>query len=123
MVSRLCVWFPHHRFADPLRVRFPGFPWPGLGLPLGDRRRMIDHGEAAVQQFGEDWLPLILLFAVSMAGLMLTARYTWMKGYAYDFLAILHALTVIRTLTQPGQPAPDYSAKVSLPDKIGRAHV
>ena len=29
---------------------------------------------------------------------MLTASYTWMKGYAYDFLAILHAITVIVTL-------------------------
>jgi hypothetical protein len=29
---------------------------------------------------------------------MLTASYTWMKGYAYDFLAILHAATVIITL-------------------------
>ena len=29
---------------------------------------------------------------------MLTASYTWMKGYAYDFLAILHAVTVIVTL-------------------------
>jgi hypothetical protein len=30
--------------------------------------------------------------------LLLTASYTWMKGYAYDFLAILHAATVILTL-------------------------
>ena len=29
---------------------------------------------------------------------MLTASFTWMHGYAYDFLAILHALTVIFTL-------------------------
>ena len=29
---------------------------------------------------------------------MLTASYTWMQGYAYDFLAILHAVTVIVTL-------------------------
>ena len=29
---------------------------------------------------------------------MLTASYTWMKGYGYDFLAILHAITVIFTL-------------------------
>ena len=29
---------------------------------------------------------------------MLTVSYTWMKGYAYDFLAILHAITVILTL-------------------------
>jgi hypothetical protein len=41
---------------------------------------------------------LILLFAVSITGLLLTASYTWMKGYAYDFLAIVHAVTVIFTL-------------------------
>ena len=51
-----------------------------------------------MQQFGEDFLPLLLLFAISVTGLMLTASYTWMKGYAYDFLAILHAITVIFTL-------------------------
>jgi hypothetical protein len=65
---------------------------------LAMRRRMRDHGAAALQQFGEDFLPLILLFAISVTGLMLTASYTWMKGYAYDFLAILHAITVIFTL-------------------------
>ena len=42
-------------------------------------------------------MPLILLFAVSLTGLMLTASYTWMKGYAYTFIAILHAITVIGT--------------------------
>jgi hypothetical protein len=41
---------------------------------------------------------LLLLFAISVTGLMLTASYTWMKGYAYDFLAIIHAITVIFTL-------------------------
>jgi hypothetical protein len=59
---------------------------------------MIDHGAVAVQQFGQDILPLLLLFAISVTGLMLTASYTWMRGYAYDFLAILHAVTVIVTL-------------------------
>ena len=59
---------------------------------------MRDHGAAALQQFGEDFLPLILLFAVSVTGLMLTVSYTWMRGYAYEFLAILHAATVIVTL-------------------------
>jgi hypothetical protein len=59
---------------------------------------MTDRGAAALQQFGEDYLPLIALFAISMTGLMLTASYTWMRGYAYDFLAILHAVTVILTL-------------------------
>src|SRR5262249_56687107 len=68
------------------------------GVMLAFRRRMIDHGAVAVQQFGQDVLPLILLFAISTTGLLLTASYTWMKGYAYDFLAILHATTVIFTL-------------------------
>jgi len=81
---------------------FHGLVWASLlviaGVMLALRRRMIDHGEAALQQFGEDWLPLLLLFAVSVTGLMLTASYTWMKGYAYDFLAIFHAITVIFTL-------------------------
>ncbi len=43
-----------------------------------------------MQQFGQDILPLLLLFAISVTGLMLTASCTWMKGYAHDFLAILH---------------------------------
>jgi len=81
---------------------FHGLVWASIlviaGVMLAMRRRMRDHGAAALQQFGEDFLPLILLFAVSVTGLMLTASYSWMKGYAYDFLSILHAMTVIFTL-------------------------
>jgi hypothetical protein len=81
---------------------FHGLVWASLlviaGVMLAMLRRMRDHGAAAVQQFGEDFMPLILLFAISTTGLMLTASYTWMKGYGYDFLASLHAITVIFTL-------------------------
>jgi hypothetical protein len=81
---------------------FHGLVWSSFlvigGVMLAFRRRMVDHGAAAVQQFAEDVLPLLMLFAISVTGLMLTASYTWMKGYAYDFLAILHAITVIGTL-------------------------
>jgi hypothetical protein len=59
---------------------------------------MVDHAAVTLQLFAQDILPLVLLFAISMTGLMLTASYTWMKGYGYDFLAILHAITVIVTL-------------------------
>jgi hypothetical protein len=83
-------------------VMFHGLVWSSFlviaGVMLAMRRRMSDHGAAALQQFGEDILPLILLFAISITGLMLTASYTWLRGYAYDFLAILHAVTVIFTL-------------------------
>ena len=81
---------------------FHGLVWASIlviiGVMLAMRRRMRDHGAAAVQQFGEDFLPLILLFSISLTGLMLTASYSWMKGYAYDFLTLLHAVTVIFTL-------------------------
>jgi len=94
-------------FAFPIHsifgfLIFHGLVWSSImvtaGVMLAMRRRMRDHGAAALQQFGEDFLPLILLFAISVTGLMLTASYTWMKGYAYDFLAIIHAITVIFTL-------------------------
>jgi len=81
---------------------FHGLVWASLlviaGVMLAFRRRMTDHAAVTVQQFGQDILPLVLLFSISITGLMLTASYTWMKGYAYDFLAILHAITVIFTL-------------------------
>jgi hypothetical protein len=83
-------------------VIFHGLVWASLlviaGVMLAFRRRMVDHAAVTLQQFGQDMLPLILLFAISASGLLLTASYTWMKGYAYDFLAILHAATVIITL-------------------------
>jgi hypothetical protein len=83
-------------------IVFHGLVWSSLlviaGVLLAFRRRMIDHGAAAMQQFGEDILPLLLLGAISITGLLLTVSYTWMRGYAYDFLAILHAITVVVTL-------------------------
>jgi nitrate/nitrite transporter NarK len=83
-------------------VIFHGLVWSSFlviaGVMLAFRRRMVDHGAVAVQQFGQDILPLLLLFAISVTGLMMTASYTWMRGYAYEFLAILHAATVIVTL-------------------------
>src|SRR5262249_2736589 len=50
------------------------------------------------QQFGEDFLPLILLFAISATGLMLTADAEWMDGHGHEFLAVGHAAAVIFTL-------------------------
>jgi hypothetical protein len=45
-----------------------------------------------------DFLPVILLFAISVTGLALTVSQEWLRGSAYSFLAILHAVTVIAAL-------------------------
>jgi hypothetical protein len=83
-------------------ILFHGLVWSAFltiaGVMIAMRRRMREHGAASVQHFAVDILPLILLFAVSVTGLMLTACYTWMKGHGFEFLAILHAITVIVTL-------------------------
>jgi len=94
--------FPVFRFPHESALAFflfHGLVWSSFlviaGVMLAMRRRMRDAGAAALQQFVEDLMPLILLFAVSLTGLMLTASYTWMRGYAYSFIVILHAVTVM----------------------------
>jgi hypothetical protein len=96
--------FPAFRFPHASAVGFflfHGLVWASFlvisGVVLALRRRMRDEGAAAVQRFAEDFMPLILLFAVSLTGLMLTASYTWMRGYGFTFISILHAITVIAT--------------------------
>ncbi len=68
------------------------------GIALSLWRRMMDPGARAVQQFGMDFLPILLLFAISVTGLALTVSQEWLRGSAYSFLAILHAVTVIAAL-------------------------
>jgi hypothetical protein len=83
-------------------VIFHGLVWSSFlvigGVLMALYRRLRDHGAAALQDFQEDLLPLFLLFAISVTGLLLTVSYTWLKGYAYEFLAITHAVAVIFTL-------------------------
>ncbi len=68
------------------------------GIALSLWRRMRDRGARAVQDFGRDFFPLILLFAISVTGLALTASTVWLRGSFYDFLSILHAMTVVAAL-------------------------
>ena len=68
----------------------------GIGLSL--LRRMRDRGARAVQSFAMDFFPIILLFSISVTGLALTVSQEWLRGEAYPFLALLHAITVIAGL-------------------------
>lgn len=68
------------------------------GVLLALWRRTRDRGALAVQQFANDLLPLILLFAISATGLLLTVSARFLHGFHYGFLAQCHAVTVIFTL-------------------------
>ncbi|HEV2689217.1 MAG TPA: MFS transporter [Bryobacteraceae bacterium] len=93
-------------FSMPIRTVASGLLFHGLdisavlvltGISLALWRRMTDRGAMALQDFG-DFLPLVLLFAISVTGLALTASTVWLRGAFYDFLAILHAIVVIGAL-------------------------
>jgi NNP family nitrate/nitrite transporter-like MFS transporter len=68
------------------------------GIALALWRRMRDQGALAVQTFAMDFAPLIMLFAISVTGLALTASTIWFRGALYPFLSLLHAITVIAAL-------------------------
>ncbi len=68
------------------------------GIALSLWRRMRDEGARAVQTLAMDFWPLILLFAICITGLALTVSQEWLGGSFYDFIAILHAITVIAAL-------------------------
>ena len=101
------IIFGFETFAFPIEslwgvLIFHGLVWSAFlviaGVMLAMRRRMRDRDAAALQQFSEDIVPLVLLFAISVTGLMLTVSYEWMHGHGYEFLAIVHAAVVIGTL-------------------------
>lgn len=69
-----------------------------LGVALALFRRARDRGAISVQQFAQDMMPLLMLFAISITGLFLTASTHLLHGLNYGFLSMLHAVTVIFTL-------------------------
>ncbi len=66
-----------------------------IGLILAGWRRLTDPGVRAVQTFVEDILPLLIIFAVTTTGLMLTVSYSYMQGRGHSFLVWVHLMTVI----------------------------
>ena len=68
------------------------------GVVLSLWRRLRDKGAQTLQSFAMDFFPVILLFAISVTGLALTVSQEWLRGTAYSFLAIIHAITVIAAL-------------------------
>lgn len=68
------------------------------GCAIAIHRRLKDRGAIAYQSFLLDLVPHMMLIAISVSGLMLTASSLWFEGYMYSFVALIHQATVIMTL-------------------------
>lgn len=68
------------------------------GCAIAIQRRLKDRGAIAQQSFLLDFTPHMLLIAISVSGLMLTASSLWFEGYMYSFIALSHQALVIMTL-------------------------
>ncbi len=68
------------------------------GCAIAIHRRLKDRGAIAYQTFLLDFVPHLMLIAISVSGLMLTASSLWFEGYMYSFVALIHQATVIMTL-------------------------
>jgi|TARA_B100001971_G_scaffold9682_1_gene7914 nitrate reductase gamma subunit len=66
-----------------------------VGLLMACWRRLTNAGVRAVQSFTEDILPLLIIFAVTATGFMLTVSYSFLKGQGHAFLVWMHLLTVV----------------------------
>lgn len=69
-----------------------------VGLALALWRRTTDAGLLATQRFSFDLLPLILLFAIAVTGMALTASMTWWEGRFYWFISLSHQVVVVAWL-------------------------
>ncbi|MCC7104023.1 MAG: MFS transporter [Chloroflexi bacterium] len=102
------LWF----FGQPL-LHFPieagtGFAlfhaldWSALllivGLGIAFWRRTTDAGLLITQRFGFDLMPLVLLFAIAVTGLALTASSLWWEGRFYWFISLVHQVVVVAWL-------------------------
>ena len=68
------------------------------GCAIAIHRRLTDRGAIALQTFLLDFVPHLLLIAISVSGLMLTASSLWFEGYMYAFISLSHQALVIMTL-------------------------
>jgi hypothetical protein len=66
-----------------------------VGLAIAFWRRTTDAGLLLTQRFGVDLMPLVLLFAIAITGLALTASSAWWNGRFYWFISLTHQVIVV----------------------------
>lgn len=69
-----------------------------LGLGLALWRRLTDVGLLATQRFSFDLMPLVLLLAIAVTGLALTASSLFWQGRFYWFISLTHEVVVVAWL-------------------------
>jgi hypothetical protein len=69
-----------------------------VGVAIALWRRTTDAGLLSTQRFGFDLLPLVLLFAIAVTGLALTASSLWWEGRFYWFISLAHQVVVVAWL-------------------------
>lgn len=86
----------------PAFIVFHGLVWASfpviIGCTLALWRRMNDRGDQATQSVGNDFMPLLLLLAIAMTGLMMTVSYSFLSGAYHQPLAAIHMTVVCGTL-------------------------
>jgi hypothetical protein len=69
-----------------------------MGVAIALWRRMTAAGVLTTQRFGFDLMPLVLLLAIAVTGLALTASSLWWEGKFYGFISLTHQITVMAWL-------------------------
>ncbi len=69
-----------------------------IGLGIAFWRRITDAGLILTQRFGFDLMPLVLLLAIAITGLVLTASSLWWEGKFYWFISLTHQVVVVAWL-------------------------
>ena len=83
-------------------VAFHGLVWASFPVVIGCSvalwRRMRDRGDQATQTWENDLLPLILLLAIAITGLLMTLSYSMLGGFLHAPIAAVHCMVVCGTL-------------------------
>ncbi len=99
------AWFfgmPVFRFPIEAGTGFAIFHalnWSALllivGIVLAFWPRVNDVGSLTTQRFSFDLMPLVLLAAIAVSGLLLTASVLWWEGRYYWFISLAHQVIVV----------------------------
>ncbi|WP_404331018.1 MFS transporter [Mesobacillus maritimus] len=66
-----------------------------IGVSMALYRRVRDYDVKVTQRFEFDLLPLYILLAVTVTGLVLTLSYKFLDGWMHPHISLVHQITVV----------------------------